>query len=49
MGIVKTILENLRPDSGKEASGKTKGANGKSKVTNKTLYKELINPLSDVV
>lgn len=42
MGIVKTILENLRPDSGKEASGKNKGANGKSKVTNKTLYKELI-------
>lgn len=39
MGIVKNILENLRPDSGKGV-GKTKGNN--SKVTNKTLYKELV-------
>lgn len=38
MGIVKNILESLRPPGG----GKTKSNNGKSKVTNKTLYKELI-------
>lgn len=41
MGIVKNLLENLRPDSGKDTE-KTKGNSGKSKVTNKTLYKELI-------
>ena len=41
MGIVKNILEALRPDSGKE-EGKMKSHNEKSKVTNKTLYKELI-------
>lgn len=39
MGIVKNILETLRPQGG----GKTKGNKGKSKVTNQTLYKELID------
>lgn len=41
MGIVKNILESLRPNSKKDA-GRTKGNREKSKVTNKTLYKELI-------
>ena len=39
MGIVKNLLETLRPSGG----GKTKGNKGKSKVTNQTLYKELID------
>lgn len=39
MGIVKNILETLRPLGG----GKTKENKGKSKVTNQTLYKELID------
>lgn len=39
MGIVKNILETLRPPGG----GKTKGNKEKSKVTNQTLYKELIS------
>lgn len=39
MGIVKNLLETLRPPGG----GKTKGNKGKSKVTNQTLYKELIS------
>lgn len=38
MGIVKNILENLRPPEG----GKQGGNKTKSKVTNKILYKELI-------
>lgn len=41
MSIIKKVLENLRPDSGK-AIAKPGGNNGKSKVTNKVLYKELI-------
>lgn len=39
MGIVKNLLETLRPPGG----GKTKGNKEKSKVTNQTLYKELIS------
>ena len=39
MGIVKNLLETLRPPGG----GKTKGNKVKSKVTNQTLYKELIS------
>ena len=42
MGIITKILESLRPDITKDPFEKNKGANGKSKVTNKTLYKELI-------
>ena len=41
MGIIKIILESLRPDSGDDGE-KTNGNKGKSKVTNKILYKELI-------
>ena len=41
MSIIKKVLENLRPDSGKVIA-KPGGNNGKSKVTNKVLYKELI-------
>lgn len=40
MGIVRDILESLRPPGG---SGKSKGNKDKSKVTNQTLYKELID------
>lgn len=41
MSIVKRVLESLLPDSGK--SGERKNGNkGKSKVTNKILYQELI-------
>lgn len=39
MDIVKNLLETLRPPGG----GKTKGNKVKSKVTNQTLYKELIS------
>lgn len=39
MGIVKNLLETLRPPEG----GKIKGNKVKSKVTNQTLYKELIS------
>ena len=41
MGIVKRILESLRPDSEK-GEGKPNGNKANGRVTNKTLYKELI-------
>ena len=41
MSIVKRVLERLRPDSGKSGERKS-GNKGKSKVTNKILYQELI-------
>ena len=41
MGIIKKVLESLRPDSGDDGE-KTNANKGKSKVTNKILYKELI-------
>ena len=41
MGILKKALEKLRPDPDK-GSGKTDGSQGRSKVTNKILYNELI-------
>lgn len=41
MSIIKDLLEKLRPDFGK-STGNTNVNNGKSKVSNKTLYKELI-------
>ncbi len=41
MGILKKALEKLRPDTDK-GSGKTDSGQGRSKVTNKILYNELI-------
>lgn len=41
MSIIKTILEKLRPDS-KKGAEQTPDRKGKSCVTNKILYKELI-------
>lgn len=41
MGIIKKILEGLRPSSEVEGE-KTKGNKTASRVTNKTLYKELV-------
>lgn len=41
MSIVKRVLESLLPDSGKSGERKS-GNKGKSKVTNKILYQELI-------
>lgn len=41
MGIIKKVLEGLRPDQGKE-SEKTQDNQGQSKVTNKVLHKELV-------
>ncbi len=41
MGIIKKVLEGLRPDRGKE-DGKTQDSEGRSKVTNNVLYEELI-------
>ena len=41
MGIIKKVLEGLRPDQGKKGE-KTQDNQGQSKVTNKVLHKELV-------
>lgn len=41
MGIIKKVLEGLRPSQGKEGE-KTQDNQGQSKVTNKVLHKELV-------